>query len=160
MGDPTSPGNPATRPKRGRPFAKGNPGRPPGSKNRSTLIAEALPEHWEVEVLRAAYEKACDGDPQLLKFFLSRILPREPLVNVDLPTVEYADGLVEALGAILRAVADGKISPTEGAAMATIVSAQTRAIEVADVVKRVDELEAIIRGRAHESAFAPRSASR
>ena len=30
---------------RGRPFEKGNPGRPRGSKNRTTAIAQALRKH-------------------------------------------------------------------------------------------------------------------
>jgi hypothetical protein len=154
MGAPTNPGNRSTPPRRGRPFGMGNPGRPRGSKNRATLIAQALPEDWQVNVLRAAYETARAGDPQLLKFFVSRLMPRERLVNVDLPTMEYADDLVEAMAAILRAIAEGSITPTEGAAMAAVINAQTRAIDVADVVKRLDTIEAIVRERRHESTTA------
>jgi hypothetical protein len=154
MGAPTNPGKHST-PRRGRPFAMGNPGRPRGSKNRATLIAQALPEDWEAKVLRAAYETARAGDPQLLKFFVSKIMPRERLVSVDLPTMECADDQVKAMAAILRAIAEGSITPNEGAAMAAVINAQTRAIDVADVVKRLDTLEAIIRERfGHESTTA------
>jgi hypothetical protein len=55
------------------------------------------------------------------------------------------------VAAIVRAIAEGSITPTEGAAMAAVVNAQTRTIDVADVVKRLDTIEAIITERRHES---------
>ena len=39
-----------------------------------------------------------------------------------------------------------QITPSEGAALATIVKSYTDAIDMADVVKRLDALEAQIRG--------------
>ena len=50
---------PATR---GRPFADGNPGRRPGSKNRTTLVAAALLEGEAEELLRKAVELAKGGN--------------------------------------------------------------------------------------------------
>jgi hypothetical protein len=47
---------------RGRPFAKGNPGRKPGSKNKTTLIGEALLKEAEEQLLRKAIEMAKAGD--------------------------------------------------------------------------------------------------
>jgi hypothetical protein len=44
-------------------------------------------------------------------------------------------------------VADGAITPSEGAALATVVNAHAQAIEQADLVKRVDALEAQLRAR-------------
>ena len=41
-------------PVRGRPFEKGNGGRRPGSRNRTTLVAEALLKGEEVELVRKA----------------------------------------------------------------------------------------------------------
>ena len=46
----------------------------------------------------------------------------------------------------MRAVAEGTITPGEGAALATIVKSYTDAIDMADVVKRLDALENQIRG--------------
>ena len=43
---------------RGRPFANGNPGRPPGSKNRTTLLAAALLEGEAEELVHKAVEVA------------------------------------------------------------------------------------------------------
>jgi hypothetical protein len=45
---------------RGRPFAKGNGGRRPGSRNRSTLVAEALLRDEEAELVRKGIELATE----------------------------------------------------------------------------------------------------
>jgi hypothetical protein len=130
---------PATR---GRPFANGNPRRKSGSKNRTTLIAAALLDGEEEELVRKAVELAKAGDVPMLKFLLGRILPRERVIKLNLPPMDFADDAVEALGSIMHAVSEGVISPSEGAALATLVKSYTDAIDMADVVKRLDSLEA------------------
>ena len=131
---------------RGRPFAKGNPGRKPGSKNRSTLLAAALLEGHTEALLRTAIALALGGNALLLKFFADRTLPRERVITIDLPKMEFADDGVEALGAIMRAVSVGEITPDEGAKVATIIKSYTDAIDMADAVKRLDAIEDQIRG--------------
>ena len=126
---------------RGRPFANGNAGREPGSKNRTTLVAAALLEGEADELLRTAVALAKDGDIPMLKFLLGRILPRERLIKVELPSMDFADDGVVAIERIMRAVSEGQISPSEGAALATLVKSYTAAIDMADVVKRLDSLE-------------------
>src|SRR6516165_1845544 len=88
---------------RGRPFAKGNGGRRPGSKNKNSLILEVLSDGDKEELVRKGLELANAGDVSMLKFFLSRILPRERAITIALPQMEFADDAVEALGSILRA---------------------------------------------------------
>lgn len=136
---PDTHGTSATR---GRPFAKGNSGRKPGSKNRSTQLAAALVEGETEALLRTATQLARAGNVPMLKFLLGRFLPRDRLVKLDLPQMVFADDGVEALGSIMRAVSEGEITPSEGAALATIVKSYTDAIDMADVVKRLDVLEA------------------
>lgn len=127
---------------RGRPFAKGNGGRRHGSKNKNSLIVEALSDGDKEELVRKGIELAKAGDVSMLKFILSRILPRERPIRIDLPRMEFADDAVEALGTILRAVSEGSISPGEGADIATLVNTYARAIDIADVTRRLDALEA------------------
>jgi hypothetical protein len=131
---------------RGRPFPKRNVGRRPGSKNQSTLILEALSDGDKEELVRKGIELAKAGDVSMLKFFLSRILPRERPVRIDLPRMEFADDAVETLGSIVRAVSEGSITPGEGADVANLVNSYSRAIEIADLVKRIDALEAKMMG--------------
>jgi hypothetical protein len=139
MTDQTITTTPAVR---GRPFAKGNGGRRPGSKNQSTLILAALSDGDKEELVRKGLEIAKAGDVSMLKFFLSRMLPRERPIRIDLPQMEFADDAVEALGSIVRAVSEGLISPIEGADLANLVNSYARAIDMADVTRRLDALEA------------------
>jgi hypothetical protein len=131
---------------RGRPFGKGNPGRRRGSKNRRSAIAAALLGDEEQELVRKAVELAKAGDIQMLKFLLNRILPRDRAVKVDLPKMEFADDAVEALGAIAQAISEGNISPSEGAALATVVNSYARAIDLNDLVRRMEALEQQLAG--------------
>ena len=59
--------------------------------------------------------------------------------------MEFVDDAVEALGRVMGAVAEGRISPSEAAAMATLINSYTQAIDLADVVKRLDALEAQVK---------------
>jgi hypothetical protein len=99
---------------RGRPFAKGNGGRKPGSRNKATRIAAALLEGEAKVLVRKAKELAPAGDVTMLKFLLGRILPRERLIMIDLP--DAADPVTALMG-VLGAVAEGKMSVSEGAAL-------------------------------------------
>jgi hypothetical protein len=135
---PPAPSAPAVR---GRPFAKGNPGRQVGSQNRITKIAAALVADQAEELIQKAIELALNGDVQILRFLLGRILPRERLLKFEIPELDSADNTVEATAGIMRDVAGGIITPAEGSALVAIFKANREAIELADVVKRIDLLE-------------------
>jgi hypothetical protein len=126
---------------RGRPFSKGNLGRMPGSKNRTTIVAEALLKGEEDELIRKAIELAKAGDVQMLKFLLDRILPKERSVYVGLPPMGRANDAVDALGAIIDATGNGQIAPNEASALATLVEAFVRTINVAELELRLENLE-------------------
>jgi hypothetical protein len=134
--------NPQSHPGvRGRPFEKGNGGRKLGSKNRTTVVAEALLKGEEVELVRKAIELAKAGDVQMLKFLLDRILPKDRSVRIDLPAMKHGSDAIEALGAIIDAVGAGQIAPTEGSALASLVEARARMVNEAEVNLRLDEIE-------------------
>jgi hypothetical protein len=126
---------------RGRPFPKGNGGRKLGSRNRATLIADALLEGEQEELVRKGIELAKAGDPQMLKFFLDRILPKERPVKVHLPPIENRRGLTAAYAAIVKAVAAGELVPNEGSAVAALVASIGRFIDDAEVEARLCSLE-------------------
>jgi hypothetical protein len=126
---------------RGRPFAKGNAGRPRGSKNRKTVVAQALLAGEETQLVRKAIELAKAGDVQLLKFLLDRLLPKERLIKIDIPRLDFADEAIDGMAAISRAIAEGQITPSEGAALSQVVSGYSRAIEVSDLSFRVEAIE-------------------
>ncbi len=114
------------RPTRGRPFAKGNPGRKPGSKNKTTVIGQALLKEAEDRLVRKAIEIAEAGDGPMLKFLLDRILPKERAVDFDINLHDGDFDPVEAMRSIFEAVATGQIAPGEAAALTNTVGGYTR----------------------------------
>jgi len=131
---------------RGRPFAEGNPGRRSGSKNKTTVVAAALLQGEETQLVRKAIELAKGGDTQMLKFLLDRILPKERRIKIDLPRLDYAHDSIEAFAAIIDAVCKGDLAPSEGAALGALVQDFTRALDVTELSQRVDAMEAKMTG--------------
>ena len=130
---------------RGRPFEKGNSGRRPGSKNKTTVVAEALLRDEESALVRKAIELAKAGDVQMLKFLLDQILPKERLVHVDLPPMDDASDAIDALGNIIEAVGIGQIAPSEAATLASLLEASARILNVAELAERLDKVEQELR---------------
>ncbi len=128
---------------RGRPFQKGNPGRPKGARNQATLAAEALLE-GEVEALtRKAVELAKEGNLTALRLCLDRILPprRERPLDMDFPMMTTAENAVTATAAICKAVACGGLTLSEASALAGLVETFRKALELEDLEKRITTLE-------------------
>jgi hypothetical protein len=132
---------------RGKPFAKGqsgNPlGRPRGLRNKATLAAEALLD-GEAEVLtRAAIERGKSGDMAALRLCLDRIVPprKDRPVAFELPPLQKAEDAPKAMGAIAAAVACGDLTISEAAELCKIIEVYVRAIEAAELEKRLRAIE-------------------
>lgn len=136
---------PATK-TRGKPFAKGNPGRKPGSRNRATLAAEALLEGEAEALTRKAIGQAKAGDMTALKLCLDRLIAprRERPIMFDLPSVSSAADHPAALVSVLEAVAAGDLTPSEAQAFSAVLREHRTAIETAELASRLDALEARI----------------
>jgi hypothetical protein len=94
------------------------------------------------DLLRKATELALAGDVPMLKFIIGRLLPRDRLIQFDLPRMDSAEDAIEAFASISAAVSSGTITPSEAAGIAAVLDSYVRAIDIADVVKRLDILEA------------------
>jgi hypothetical protein len=125
---------------RGRPFAKCNPGRPPGSKNRTTIIAQALLEGEAEDLVRKSIELAMGGDVQMLRFLLDRLLPKERSIKIDIPPLEFAEDAIDGM-AVNVAIAEGKITPREGAALSNLIAGYSRTIEITEFSQRIEAIE-------------------
>ena len=125
---------------RGRPFAKGNPGRKLGSKNNTTVIGQALP-NGGLELVQTGYEQAKAGNIPMLKFFLERILPRDRLIQLELPPMEHASDAAALLGAIIDAAGRGQITPNEAAALGHLVETRARIMNDVEINLRLEDLE-------------------
>ena len=145
MADDAAPKQP--RRGRGRPFdagSSGNPaGRPAGTRNRATVAIEALLEGEAEAIGRKAVELALEGDSMALRLCMERIAPvrRGRPVKFSLPALEGPADLVKALGGLLRATADGELSPEEAVAVATILETKRRAHETVEFEARLAALE-------------------
>jgi hypothetical protein len=80
---------------------------------------------------------------------MERLVPlaKAPNASFQLPAVETAAGLTEAISAITEAVAEGELSPQEGESVARIVESQRRNIEVEEFDARLRNIE---EGARHE----------
>jgi hypothetical protein len=131
---------------KGRPFAKGvsgNPaGRPAGSRNPATEIAQALLDGEADALTRKCVELALEGDRAMMKLCLERIVPRRGrAVRLEMPEIASATDIAPAMNAIARAVSAGAVTPYDGAELSRIVETRVRALEVADFERRLKELE-------------------
>ena len=80
----------------------------------------------------------------MLKFFLDRLLPKERLIQLDLPGLDFADDAIDAMAAVTDAITNGQITTTEGAALTSMICSYSRTLEVAELSRRIDELEACL----------------
>src|SRR6266513_79959 len=132
---------------RGRAFKKGksgNPaGRPKGTRNRTTLAAEALLEGQAEAITQKVVEMALAGDLTAARMCLDRILPirRERRVSFELPPLDSAEDIVKGMKAIAAALASGELSPREAAEIGNFVGWHAKSIEVLELEQRIKLLE-------------------
>ena len=129
---------------RGRPFAAGNPGRRPGSRNKATLAMEALLDGEAEALTRKAVEMALSGDTTALRLCLERIAPprKDRPVSFQLPPLTSARDAAQASAALLQAVADGELTPLEAAELAKLVTSYVEALKACELEERLEALEA------------------
>jgi hypothetical protein len=128
---------------RGRPFASGNPGRPKGARNRTTIAVEALLDGEAERLTRKAVELALAGDGTALRLCIDRIAPprKGRTVAIKLPKVKTSADVIAALAAIVAAVGRGDITPDEALQLSAVVEIQRRAIETVDHETRLANIE-------------------
>jgi len=128
-------------------FRKGQqpgPGRPPGCRNKSSVILDAIGREGIENTIRMVKRKADEqGSLRAASILLARTWPRGRgrAVALDLPVVETAAGVLRAQAAVVAAMATGEITPQEARAMADVLECQRRAIETYDHEQRIVALE-------------------
>ena len=129
-------------------FEKGNTqgaGRPRGSRNKSTLVLDAIGREGIEDTIRMVKRKAdAEGDMRAASIVLARTWPcgRGRPVELDLPSVETAEGIVQAHAALVASVAAGEVTPEEAMSVSALLENQRRALVTHDHEKRIQELEA------------------
>ena len=86
------------------------------------------------------------GDIPALRLCLDRILPprKDSPVAFDLPEMKTLNDAVPAMGALVKAVGRGDLTPTEAGELTKMVQAFAKIIETAELEERVRKLEEAI----------------
>ena len=132
---------------RGKPFVKGqsgNPyGRPEGSRNRATILAQALFDGQAEELIQKCIQMALEGDSTAMRLCIERLVPprKDRPVNLDLPQMECVEDTIKAMAVISSGVADGELTPSEGQVLSGMVENYRKAIETTELEERISNLE-------------------
>lgn len=96
-------------------FATGNSGKPRGARHKATQAALALLEGEGEALARKAVEMALSGDVVALRLCLERLVPvrKDGTIRFDLPPLAKSEDAPAAARAVLKALADGQISPAD-----------------------------------------------
>jgi hypothetical protein len=143
--------------RRGRPFepgVSGNPnGRPKGSRNRMTVAVEEMLEGNCEALVQKLLEKAMAGDAAALRLCVARLLPvrRDRPVEFALPSITTVPDAVEASSAVLKACADGELTPDEADKVITLIRDHVRMIELMELEPKVAMLEDVIERINHKA---------
>lgn len=122
----------------------GNPrGKAKGTRHRVTLAVETLLEGEAEALTRKAIERGLAGDMTALRLCLDRIAParRERLVTFQLTKIATAADHPKALAAIIKAVANGDLTPAEAQSLSAVLAEHRKAIETSDLEARLAVLE-------------------
>jgi len=129
-------------------FQKGQSGNPAGKKrgtrNKATVMVEALMREGAEAITNAVVAAARNGDLAAARIILDRIAParKDPVIELALPPLKTASDAVEAMATIMQAVSDGEISPSEATALTELVTSFTRTLELIEFERRLIALEA------------------
>ena len=108
---------------RGRPFEPGNPGRPPGSKNKITQMVEQLAEGQAERLVQKVLDLAQAGDVSCLRMMLDRLWPprKGQPVNVVMPPINTSQDVFPAVASIWTAIREGRLTPDEASALSIVI---------------------------------------
>ena len=121
----------------------GNPaGRREGSRNRASLLCDKIAESEVAGVMHAMIRKAKQGDVAAASLVFRRCWPpRRARVLFPMPALTTTADLPAALAAVATAISEGVLSPDEAAAVAMVLQAQMRAVELNELDRRMREIE-------------------
>jgi hypothetical protein len=112
------------------PGMSGNPaGKRPGTRNRRTVLAEALRDGEDKTAARVVIDAALAGDVVTARFLLGLLSPkpRGRAIALDLPEDARPGDIIAAFDATIAAMAAGEITPDEALTVTRVLDARRRA---------------------------------
>jgi hypothetical protein len=124
-------------------FRPGNPGRPKGSRHKTTLAIEALLAGQAEKLTEKAIQMALGGDVTAMRLCLDRLAPppKDRPIQITMPRLAGVQDMTTATAAVVDAVTSGTITPSEGEAIAKLIEVHRRAVELVDLEARLARLE-------------------
>ena len=128
---------------RGRPFQRGNSGRPLGSKNRTTRLVEQLVSDEAETITRKLIELALAGNVRCIQHCLDRLSPPRNgrPVDLQLPAINDTRDIVAAMAVITNAVNDGSLTAEEADHLMHVLDGYAKALEDHDLSARLEALK-------------------
>jgi hypothetical protein len=112
------------------PGCSGNPaGKRKGTRNRATILAEALRDGDDTGMARVVIDKALGGDAVTARFCVRLLTPKQRgrAIVLDLPEDCRAGDIVAVFDATLAAMASGEITPDEALTITRVLDFRLRA---------------------------------
>jgi hypothetical protein len=134
---------PSEPPARGRPFKPGNPGRPPGSKNKTTKILEELLDGEAENLTRTLIDLAKKGERRSLLYCMDRLIPqrRGRALDLQLPKINGVSDIPSAMSAIAAGINDGNLSAEDTSHLVRFLQSYANAFIVNDFAIRLQNVE-------------------
>jgi hypothetical protein len=131
---------------RGRPFAPGNKhgqGRPTGSRNKATLVLEALLEGEGEAIVATIICEAKNGNMAAAKALLDRLVPprKSSPTPLDVACMRNPDDLGAALYKVANDMASGALTPDEAQAITGVIANHIKLHETITIEERLSNLE-------------------
>jgi hypothetical protein len=121
----------------------GNPGgRPVGSRNKLTQLAQKLPANDAEEIITAIIEKAKAGDSTAQRLCMERIMPpmRSSVIQIDLPKLETAQDIMEGYDVLFDALGRGNLTLEELDRLSDVLENKRKAIETVVLAEEMERL--------------------
>jgi hypothetical protein len=117
-------------------FGPGNKegrGRPKGSRNKATVVVEALLDGEAEELTQTLIDRAKAGDVVALRLVFNRLAPVRKVryIEVNLPPINTAEEVLVAQATVIQSVAVGELSLEEGHSFLQLLEIRRRTLEAA-----------------------------
>jgi hypothetical protein len=122
----------------------GNPkGKPKGTRNRTTLIAQCLLEGQAEAIVEKIVQLALAGDLTCLRVCLERLVPpkREATIDIDLPDINAAADIPKLFPVLTAKFREGGVTPSEARVLIDLAESIRRLFEDTELEKRISALE-------------------
>ena len=122
-------------------FKPGNSGRPQGARNKRTRLVEDMIDGELEEMTRKIVSHAAHGNQKAIFYCLDRAAPasKEATIEIDLPTLDSRDDVVEASKRLMAALAEGEVGPVEAGRVMTLLERHLAIIDPLDGAEEEEE---------------------